>query len=644
MLRSSRRFTVCTIACLASANGTFGQGVFFTQGGPDIVRWVDPESSAATNAVTLHMDFSSSGPDADWTQSRLCWGTSWGRIYCSDLSGSNVQKVFENPSASIQALTVDPTHHRLYWFQSLTPYDYVLMSAGLDGSSPSAVFSLYENGASMRDIAVDSIRGTVFWTQDDSIRAADLDGNNHRVVVPQSGAGISSIVVHESTGRIYWVQSSPFAQPGIHSAAADGSDLRQVVSGNTYALAIDPVGGKLYWSGPGREFYRVNLDGNGVEFLGAADPSVSASFAVDPASKAMYLATSRQPYVRELQRITPMGPSALLRQEVVNDAVDLAFDPVHAQLYVALSSYRSTDVPRIIRTRGLPGEAAAIVVNVAATHVNAVAVDGSADKLFWGDMNISGHDGEIVASEVWGSDLNGNNMVRLATESGALEVMTVNPGESKVYWGSQNGISRMNYNGTGRTLLSSRSTWGLAIDPLGQKMYYIVADPTVASIYRSNLDGSVEELVLTVEQGTGVPERLTVDADGGKIYWTSKNNTSEGSTQSVYRANINGTAIEIVTSHVSPDGTTQLAIALDTRPVSCERTASFADLRGIPGPDITDVAAVVDCFRDVTGAPAKPLCDLDPCDGVGQRCIGDDNIDVRDITRAIDAFRGLGCR
>ena len=100
------------------------------------------------------------------------------------------------------------------------------------------------------------------------------DGSDPRVVVANTGPDVfrftRSLAVDERSGRIYWAQATFGVVSNILSANGDGSDVQTVVNDvvGDEGLAVDPVGGRLYWvmldTYWGRELIRrANLDGSG---------------------------------------------------------------------------------------------------------------------------------------------------------------------------------------------------------------------------------------------------------------------------------------------------------------------------------------------------------------------------------------------
>src|SRR5262245_34350538 len=82
----------------------------------------------------------------------------------------------------------------------------------------------------------------------------------------------------------------------------------------------------------------------------------------------------------------------------------------------------------------------------------------------------------------------------------------------------------------------------IALDVGRGQMYWTEADPGLASIARANLDGSGVERIIT---GVNNPSGIAIDPLGCKVYWT------DIGTHRIQRANHDGTQVEdLVTAAV----------------------------------------------------------------------------------------------
>lgn len=104
--------------------------------------------------------------------------------------------------------------------------------------------------------------GEDFWERDGSVERWNLDGDDHEVIVPTGVFNTGKQIQYDDrSGRIYWCDREGLR---VMSCRADGSDLTvHVQTGTSEAdkqdrtrhcvgIAIDPVGGFLYWTQKGK--------------------------------------------------------------------------------------------------------------------------------------------------------------------------------------------------------------------------------------------------------------------------------------------------------------------------------------------------------------------------------------------------------
>ena len=143
-------------------------------------------------------------------------------------------------------------------------------------------------GASAGDLAIDSLRGKLYWVNpiDKRIQRANLDGSNPETIL----SGLTDplgITLDETQGRLYWTD---FTAGTIQSAGLDGSDVITVTSGLTNPVWIDfaPQQGALYFiqsaQSPSvqdnRLIRRIDTDGSNLVTLLEDDPRFGINFLV----------------------------------------------------------------------------------------------------------------------------------------------------------------------------------------------------------------------------------------------------------------------------------------------------------------------------------------------------------------------------
>ena len=278
------------------------------------------------------------GIDLDLQGRKVYWTEARGTIHRANVDGTDVEELFAPNVRAPYSVALDRREGRIYWSDVLAGS---ILRAGLDGSNMEMVIgglgtpkgisiegsklywadsgtgkiqSAHLDGANMKDIvteasdpdkvAVDLDHRTIFWTEPERslIRRADLDGNHiEEYTVRYPPKGIALDVARE---QIYWTwkvfprgRANLSGPTGISRSNLDGTNVEDVccdedsdvtidVFGDIWsydfrAMALDPDGGKIYWTSmykphyqPWGEwpYYRVeahqaNLDGSNVRVL-----------------------------------------------------------------------------------------------------------------------------------------------------------------------------------------------------------------------------------------------------------------------------------------------------------------------------------------------------------------------------------------
>jgi hypothetical protein len=132
-------------------------------------------------------------------------------------------------------------------------------------------------------IAVDVAAGHIYWTNmgvpnldDGSIERADLDGKNHKVIVPPGGTYTpKQMHLDKDGGKLYWCDREGMR---VMRANLDGSQVETLVEAGRgdkdrrdltrwcVGITIDPKLGKIYWTQKGPDdaglgrIFRANIE------------------------------------------------------------------------------------------------------------------------------------------------------------------------------------------------------------------------------------------------------------------------------------------------------------------------------------------------------------------------------------------------
>ena len=218
---------------------------------------------------------------------KVYWTDARGTIQRANFDGSNVEDVFAPPVRAPYAVALDATEGRIYWTDLLSS---TVQRAGVDGSeheilvegldTPRGVClggeriywadggagkiqSARLDGSDLNDlaaeldqpdkVALDPVHGRIYWTERNvrRISRADLDGSNiGGFAVEGHPKGVALDVSRE---KVYWTWSGPEVGTGVSRSSLEGTDVEDLVTGHRKnedyrALALDLVGGKIYWT------------------------------------------------------------------------------------------------------------------------------------------------------------------------------------------------------------------------------------------------------------------------------------------------------------------------------------------------------------------------------------------------------------
>lgn len=230
----------------------------------------------------------------------------------------------------------------------------------------------------------------VYWadlgpTTNGRIVRTNLAGGAFTPLVNAGGNRPAGLAFDTMRGKVYWSEYfSPNGTAAVRRANLDGSGAELVVStGPSYGVAVDPAGGRIYWTRPDG-VYRSMLDGSEEE---------------------------------------PFIPSAATGSEAFGVALDL----VNEQIYWTESGGVGDVIGRIRRAE-LDGSDAVDLVTTNNAAPVAIALDVAGGQMYWVDSNLRNLQRAL---------LSGANATQLAGPTGAefptgvaLDLET-----GKVYWG-----------------------------------------------------------------------------------------------------------------------------------------------------------------------------------------------------------------
>ena len=435
--------------------------------------------------------------------------------------------------------------------------------ANLDGSRARRCLEL---STEIIDIALDVPEGRMYWADADGIHRADLEGTNIETLVTLSGQPKPRSLTLDLEGRtMYWTESRGV----VHRADLDGSDAKPFFAGaeDPGGFALDKKGNKMYWTETGPErILRADLDGANVEALFTRVQRTPVGLSLDLVGSKMYWTDWA---TKMIHRANLDGSNVEALAEGLTAPVGIALDVPRGRMYW---TNRDTSV------------------------IQRADLDGSnIEYLFTVEDLLLAPDHPDVHPRIGARSI-GPGMGGLALDLAAGRMYwtgwrRVREGPSCDYcFGVTYSIRRASLDGTKVEVLRSntvdaiqeyyspRVTDGMALDPVGGKMYWALRhfvehdtwtdefDVQRVVLHRSNLDGSsIENLHIQM----GSSDVIALDPVGSKLYW------SDGS--SIHRSGLDGHHQERLITGLGRLGSIALAVS---RPVTTD--SNFATESGLP--------------------------------------------------------------
>ena len=534
-------------------------------------------------------------PPIYWTERR---GPN--KIQRANLDGSNVEDLVTRGLANPAGIALDVAGGKMYWIDNGPPNK--IQRANLDGSN---VEDLVTRGLDDPwSIALDVAGGKMYWTDlgTKKIQRANLDGSNVEDLVTRGLDDPWSIALDIAGGKMYWTD---WGAEKIQRANLDGSNVEDLVTRGLDApvgLALDIAGGKMYWTDLGTsKIQRANLDGSNVEDLVTRGLDTPAGLALDIASGKMYWthngwnSATRELTNGKIQRANLDGSDVedLITGLHVSDGIALGIPSPKLPPKVLIAADQRPPMYWVDADVGtLHRLVDAKVENLLPSVQNATSltVDVAGGKLYWTEKtgtrtgniraaNLNGTNvalvkqltsvpsnltldpamGKLYLTNAWGKvqrlNVDGSRFEpNLITNLTDLKDMAVDVAGGKVYWIEQTGerrgnIRAANLDGTNVRVVKDLTSvpYSLAVDVSQGKLYLTNA---WGKVQRMNIDGSRFEPNLIT--GLDAPEGVTVDAQGGKVYWTEQG--------SLRRADLNGETVEDVVTSLGKSASLVLGI------------------------------------------------------------------------------------
>ena len=183
----------------------------------------------------------------------------------------------------------DITNNKIYYTNVVSDE---ILTAGLDGSSPTVLLNSSNGINGPRGIAIDGVNNKIYWAEviTGKIKKADLNGSNITDVV----TGLSSpvdVALDLINNKLYWSDNG-VGQKKIRRSNLDGTSPEDIITGldQVGGIEVDAENGKLYWIdfGATDKISRANTDGSSPELLVTIATGSPRGIAVDKAQDKLF--------------------------------------------------------------------------------------------------------------------------------------------------------------------------------------------------------------------------------------------------------------------------------------------------------------------------------------------------------------------
>ena len=187
------------------------------------------------------------------------------------------------------SLTVDAAGGKLYWAEQASSEAWKIQRANLDGSDVQLVKELSD---APHSLAIDAVSGKLYLVNTRGmIQRMDLNGANFQSDFITGLHSPRSIALDTADGKIYWAEQASGDSAGkIQRANLTGSDVelvKELMSEARY-IAIDTASDKLYLVNSWGEIQRMDLNGENFEPSFITDSHSPQSIAVDTVGGKLY--------------------------------------------------------------------------------------------------------------------------------------------------------------------------------------------------------------------------------------------------------------------------------------------------------------------------------------------------------------------
>ncbi len=203
------------------------------------------------------------------------------KVQKSDYDGNNLS-LLTTSLLGLYGIATDISNSKIFYTNVVSDE---ILTAALDGSSPTVLLNSSNGVNGPRGIAIDGINSKIYWAEviSGKIKRADYNGSNISEVLP----GLSSpvdVALDLINNKLYWSDNG-VGQKKISRSNLDGTSPEDIITGldQVGGIEIDAENGKLYWAdfGTTDKISRSNTDGSVPEVLITIPSGSPRGIAVD---------------------------------------------------------------------------------------------------------------------------------------------------------------------------------------------------------------------------------------------------------------------------------------------------------------------------------------------------------------------------
>ncbi len=293
-------------------------------------------------------------------------------------NGTNQDTLLEELSAFENLRLYEPGQ-KLYW---MDPYLDNIYRVNYDGTRLELVVETQDG----RVFEIDKESGFIYWTENEAIRRATLEGENIQDIIAKGVNNPDDLVLDGQAGKLYWADGGRDADR-IKWANFDGSESADLITEleNPKDLRIDPINNRIYW-----------LEGSWETDIRCANKD----------------GTSITDVIFDYGKIN-----------------DYQLLPAKGKLFFSA---------RDIFAANLDGSNLSTLIDHGPAGMSGLALDGltlakSANKLYWNDNDQDGND-------IWRGNLDGSNVEQII-----VDISEMYNREIVVFSGTSSGVNRQSH-------------------------------------------------------------------------------------------------------------------------------------------------------------------------------------------------------